>query len=67
MLPSLYHILFANVLYPLPSMMLLCSTYLTVLLAWHRFCAATKPVEYFIKWKFINPTGNTTSPFHVFN
>jgi hypothetical protein len=41
----------------MPSMMVHTSTYLTVLLAWHRFCAALQPVEYFMKWKFINPTG----------
>ena len=58
---SLFHIVFASALYPLPSMMLHSSTFLTVLLAWHRFSAAVKPVEYFIKWKFINPTG-TWSP-----
>jgi hypothetical protein len=36
--------------------MLHTSTYLTVLLAWHRFNAAVRPVEYFITWKFANPT-----------
>jgi hypothetical protein len=24
-------------------------------LAWHRFCAADKPVDYYIAWRFINP------------
>ena len=37
-------------------MMLHASTFLTVLLAWHRFKAADQPVEYFITWRFINPT-----------
>jgi hypothetical protein len=44
-------------LYPLPSLMLHTSTFLTALLAWHRFKAAKKPVEYFVRWKFVNPTG----------
>jgi hypothetical protein len=37
-------------------MMLHASTVLTVLLAWHRFQSADQPVEYFVTWKYINPT-----------
>ena len=46
---------YAYVLYPLPSLMLHTSTFLTVLLAWHRFTAADRPLEYYIAWRFINP------------
>jgi hypothetical protein len=35
---------YAYILYPLPSLMLHTSTFLTVLLAWHRFCAADSPL-----------------------
>jgi hypothetical protein len=46
---------YAYILYPLPSLMLHTSTFLTVLLAWHRFCAADKPLDYYIAWRFVNP------------
>lgn len=46
---------YAYILYPLPSLMLHTSTFLTVLLARHRFCAADKPLDYYIAWRFINP------------
>ena len=55
---NLFHVAFANVLYPWPTVMLHASTFLTVLLARHRFNASDKPVEYFIKWKFINPNAS---------
>jgi hypothetical protein len=45
-----FNLLYANGLYPVPSMMLHTSTYLTGLLAWHRF-------RYWAMW-FI--------PFHEF-
>jgi hypothetical protein len=35
--------------------MLHASTYLTVLLAWHRFNASDRPIEYYISWKMVNP------------
>jgi hypothetical protein len=49
---------YASALYPLPSLMLLASTFLTTLLARHRFRAADSPLEYFTTWKFVNVTGN---------
>jgi hypothetical protein len=42
--------------YPMPTVMLHSSTFLTVLLAWHRFNATVHPIEYFIAWKLVNPT-----------
>jgi hypothetical protein len=35
--------------------MLHASTFLTVLLAWHRFNASDRPIEYYISWKMVNP------------
>ena len=46
---------YAYILYPMPSLMLHTSTFLTVLLAWHRFYAADKPLDYYIAWRFVNP------------
>jgi hypothetical protein len=39
----------------MPTLMLHASTFLTVLLAWHRFNASDRPIEYFISWKMVNP------------
>jgi hypothetical protein len=52
---------FAMGLYPLPSLMLLASTFLTTILARHRFRAAVSPLEYFIAWKNVNASGNFVS------
>lgn len=46
---------YAHFLYPMPSMMLHTSTFLTVLLAWHRFNASERPIEYYVHWKLVNP------------
>jgi hypothetical protein len=54
---TLFDKAYAYILYPLPSMMLHTSTFLTSLLAWHRFRAADKPVRYFVDWKLANPSG----------
>ena len=35
--------------------MLHASTFLTVLLAWHRFNASARPIEYYLSWKMVNP------------
>ena len=48
-------IVYSYFLYPLPSLMLHSSTFLTVLLAWHRFNASDRPIEYYISWKMVNP------------
>jgi hypothetical protein len=48
---------YAMGLYPLPSLMLHASTFLTTILARHRFRAANSPVEYFTAWKFVNASG----------
>ncbi len=46
---------YAHFLYPMPSMMLHASTFLTVMLAWHRFNASKRPIEYYVNWKLVNP------------
>ncbi len=46
---------YAHFLYPMPSMMLHASTFLTVMLAWHRFNASERPIEYYVAWKLVNP------------
>lgn len=46
---------YAHFLYPMPSMMLHASTFLTVMLAWHRYNASKRPFEYYVRWKLVNP------------
>lgn len=52
---KVFVISYAYFLYPLPSLMMHSSTFITVLLAWHRFSAADHPVDYLVAWKFVNP------------
>ncbi len=52
---KVFIISYAYFLYPLPSLMMHSSTFITVLLAWHRFSAADNPVAYLVAWKFVNP------------
>ena len=48
--------MFANGLYPVPSLLLHTSTILTMLIAWHRFKATDAPLDYLVTWKFVNAT-----------
>jgi hypothetical protein len=52
-----FQLAFSYFLYPVPSMMLHISTFLTILLAWNRHEAARNPLDYFVAWRFANPTG----------
>lgn len=52
---KVFIISYAYFLYPLPSLMMHSSTFITVLMAWHRFRAADHPVDYLVAWRFVNP------------
>jgi hypothetical protein len=52
---KVFVISYAYFLYPLPSLMMHSSTFITVLMAWHRFSAADHPMDYLVAWKFVNP------------
>lgn len=52
---EIFVISYAYFLYPLPSLVMHSSTFITVLMAWHRFSAADNPVDYLVAWKFVNP------------
>jgi hypothetical protein len=57
---QIFNILFVYGLYPVPSLMFQTSTLLTVLLDWHRFNAALRPLEYLVAISMTNSSNCLT-------